>query len=128
MHKNKGLVLLLMLTIMLITVGCGDADEAGKIHSGEVTVNMKNLKYDPKNITVKKGTKITFVNMDAMEHDVIQVATKELGKVEPGWKSDVVTPGKSWSITMDKLGEFPILCVQYGHFSAGMTGKITVVE
>ncbi len=128
MARNKCLATLLSLILVATLAGCGGGDSGTKVLSGEVTVKMKNLNYDPKKLTIKKGTKLTFVNMDAMEHDVTQVDAKDLGKKEPGWKSDIIAPGKSWSITLDQPGVYPILCVQYGHFTAGMMGEITVVD
>lgn len=120
----------LMLLVLFALVGCGgsDAADSGGVKSGEVTIAMKNMKFTPAKVTVKKGTKITFVNRDAILHDIVQVAVKDYGKAEPSFDSKEVMAAGTWSITMDKVGEFPIICTQAAHFTAGMVGVITVVE
>jgi len=122
--------LMLLTAAAALVVGCGQPQQqpTGKVFSGALDVQMKNLKYVPATFTVQKGTAITFVNKDAMTHNVVQVSQKELGKVEPGFISDVIDPGKSWTITLDKPGTYPILCTEFAHFTAGMVGTITVVE
>ncbi|MDF2629610.1 MAG: blue (type 1) copper domain protein [Symbiobacteriaceae bacterium] len=120
----------LMLVVLFALAGCGgnEAADSGGVKSGEVTIQMKNMKFSPAKVTVKKGTKVTFVNKDVILHDVVQVAVKDYGKMEPGFESKEVQSAGTWSITMDKVGEFPIICTQAAHFTAGMVGVITVVE
>jgi plastocyanin len=128
---KRTLAALLFLSLLLLTVsaGCGRGnDSSGEVRSGEVPVTMKNLKYVPPKLTVKAGTRITFTNGDAMDHDVVQLALQDFGKKEPGFTSDVIPPGKSWSIVMTKPGIYPILCTQLGHYTQGMIGTITVVD
>lgn len=119
----------LMLTLLL-SVGCSGrpADSDGQVHSGTATVELKNMKFQPAKLTVKKGTTVTFVNKDAMEHDVVQTEPKQLGKGQPGFDSQVISAGKSWTYTFDKPGVYPILCTQASHWAAGMVGTVTVVE
>jgi plastocyanin len=91
---------MLLVSLAMLAVGCGGGqqEETAPVRSGEVTVEMRGMKYVPAKLTVKKGARITFVNRDAVVHDVIQVAVKELGKAAPGFDSGVIDPGKSWSI------------------------------
>ncbi len=89
---------------------------------------MKGLKFSPVELTVKKGARITFTNQDAMVHDVVQSTVRGLGKEEPGFSSGVIKPGEAWSVTLEEPGTYPILCSQLGHYTAGMVGRITVVE
>ncbi|HYF75788.1 MAG TPA: plastocyanin/azurin family copper-binding protein [Symbiobacteriaceae bacterium] len=123
-------ITILMLLVLFTLAGCGGSEpaESGVVKSGEVTITMKNMKFTPAKVTVKKGTKITFVNKDAILHDVVQVAVKDYGKAEPGFDSKEIMSAGSWSIIMEKTGEFPVICTQAAHFTAGMVGVITVVE
>jgi len=124
----KHTLLITMAVALLLLAGCSSQTAAAdKVHSGEVTVEMKNMKYVPAKLTVKAGTKVVFTNRDVMPHDVVQIAVKELTKSDPGFTSPVVGMGESWSHTFDKPGEYPILCVQSAHFTAGMVGTITVL-
>nr|PZN37348.1 MAG: hypothetical protein DIU70_12815 [Bacillota bacterium] len=115
-----------------LAVGCSSrqpqTEGPPQVLSGEVTVEMRGIRYVPAEITVRKGTRITFVNKDGLVHDVVQVALKDLGKAEPGFNSGPIQPGESWSIVMEEPGTYPILCTQMGHYTAGMVGTITVVE
>jgi plastocyanin len=129
MKRISSLAVALVL-MALVAVGCSKAEvpAAGKVQSGEVTVNLKNMKFVPNAITVKKGTKVTFDNKDAMLHDVLQIEVKQLGKEKPSFDSGEIMPGKSWTMTFDTPGTYPILCQQASHWAAGMTGLVTVVE
>lgn len=128
--KRFSMLIIAILALTLLVVGCSKADTpaAGKVYSGELTVEMKNLKFVPNNFTVKKGTKVTFVNKDALMHDVVQVEVKQLGKAKPSFDSGAIAAGSTWSITFDQPGTYPILCTQASHWAAGMTGTVTVVE
>ncbi|HYG58150.1 MAG TPA: plastocyanin/azurin family copper-binding protein [Symbiobacteriaceae bacterium] len=122
--------LIMLALVAVLTLGCSPApaQDSGEVFSGTMEVNMKNLKYVPGAFTVKKGTVVTFVNQDGMAHNVVQIAQKEMSKGQPGFISDVIGPGKSWSVTMDQPGTYPILCTESAHYTSGMVGTITVVE
>lgn len=128
---KRTIAALLLTASMALLAGCGGqgkAEAEATVGSGEVVVQMKNIQFRPAKLTVKKGTKITFVNKDAMVHDVLQVGVKELGKQDPSFRSPVIEPAGSWSVVMEKTGTYPILCAQMGHFTAGMVGTIEVVD
>ncbi|HWI62300.1 MAG TPA: plastocyanin/azurin family copper-binding protein [Symbiobacteriaceae bacterium] len=126
---RKLIFLALSLLLLALASGCGTkADAATDVQSGEVKVTMKNMKFTPAKLTIKKGTKVTFINQDAIIHDAVQIDMKDWGKAEPGFDSKEVMPGKSFTVTFDKAGEYPIICTQAAHFTAGMIGSITVVE
>lgn len=126
----RNLLLIIMATLILATAsGCtAKADAGTEVKSGEVTVIMKNMKFTPPKLTVKQGTRVTFLNKDAVLHDAVQVSVQEFGKAAPGWTSGELMPAQSWSVTLDKPGEYPVICTQAAHFTAGMVATITVVE
>ncbi|HWI51153.1 MAG TPA: plastocyanin/azurin family copper-binding protein [Symbiobacteriaceae bacterium] len=126
---RKLLLIGLALLILGLAAGCGGEEAAtAGVRSGEVTITMKNMKFTPAKVTVRQGTKVTFVNQDVLIHDAMQVSVQEFGKAEPGFDTGEVGPGKSFTVTFDKPGVYPILCSQAAHFTAGMIGTITVVE
>jgi len=126
---RKLLLIGLALLVLGLAAGCGGAEAATEgVRSGEVTITMKNMKFTPAKVTVRQGTKVTFVNQDVLIHDAMQVSVQEFGKAEPGFDTKEVMPGKSFTVTLDKPGVYPILCSQAAHFTAGMIGTITVVE
>jgi nitrite reductase (NO-forming) len=100
------------------------AAEPGKVHSGTATINIllgSGIKdddpdndYSPRVLTVKRGTKVTWVNQDDMVHNV----AAEDGSFE----SRLLRQGDSWSFTFNDAGTFPYLCTPH----PWMKGKVVV--
>ena len=84
---------------------------------GTATVDMKDIQFVPKDITVKAGTTITWTNSDQVPHTV----TKEGG---PGadFDSGNVDPGGTFEQTFDEPGKIDYEC----EIHPGQTGTITV--
>ena len=82
------------------------------------TVTIRNFKYIPDNVTIKKGGTITWVNEDEQKHDATPkgntgfTATKLLAK------------GESGSATFAAAGAFDYTCSVH----PAMLAKVTVVE
>ena len=111
----------------LLLAGCGSAKAPAT--AGESTVvKLSDMQFHPDKLTVKVGTTVTFVNEESMVHDVNQIAVKDVGRVDPGFNSGPISPGKSWSFTFEKPGTYPILCTQGLHYTAGMVGEIVVTK
>ena len=75
----------------------------------EVTIKLSNIMFDPKDIKISKGTKVTWVNDESIEHYVntdshpahtyyLEQNSKALGK------------GDSYSLTFDTAGIYPYHC------------------
>ncbi len=79
-----------------------------------VSVSIRNIAFAPNNLTVKKGTTVTWTNGDSMRHSV----TGDNG----GPNSDRLEPGASYSYTFNATGSFPYHCI----FHPGMHGMVTV--
>lgn len=88
----------------------------------EVTIDLKNTMFEPKNIKVSKGTRVTWTNNDSTTHYVntdshpahtyvLEMNSKALGK------------GDSYSYTFQTAGIYPYHCS--AHASA-MTANILV--
>lgn len=88
--------------------GCssGAAGKGGTANGGAAkttnTVQIKNFKFVPENITVKAGTVVTWTNTDSSDHTVTasdkSFDSKSFGK------------GKSYSFTFSKPGTYDYVC------------------
>jgi plastocyanin len=80
------------------------------------TVVMSNSLFSPANLTVTRGTTVTWMNKDAITH----TSTGNTGL----WNTGDIAGGTSKTTMFDTVGTFPYYCVY--HRSMGMTGSITV--
>ena len=95
--------------------GSGGA-EAG----ANAKVSMKDIAFNPSNITVAKGGSVTWTNDDSVGHDV----TKESGP-GPDFKSGDpggVAPGSDFTQKFDTAGSIKYVCTVH----PGMEGTVTV--
>jgi len=129
--------LLLAFVVLVLVAGCADDDSDSSDGGGgaaekpaepsggskapagkpDVTVTMKDIKFMPANVTVKKGGTILWTNKDSVPHDV----TKEDG---PGaeFASDTVDPGGKFSQKFAVAGKVGYVCTIHPN----QTGSITV--
>jgi plastocyanin len=131
-------ILIACLALGLVAAGCGDDDDSSDSGSantaaetaaapqgaatapasGEVVdVDIKDVKFNPKDLTIKKGETVKWTNSDGFPHDV----TKEGG---PGsdFKSKTLESGDTFEQTFDTAGKIDYLCTIH----SGQTGTITV--
>ncbi len=80
---------------------------------GEVTVEIKDFKYNPAALTVKKGTVVTFINRDLAGHS----ATADDGSFDTG----VLGQEKSKTVTFDKAGTFNFHCIPHPNIKGTIT-------
>ncbi len=88
-------------------------DSAGMQQQQEYTIEIKQMKFVPAEITVHKGDKITFLNHDLVTHDI----TEYPGKT---WTSDKLPADESWSMTASQSSNY------YCTLHPTMKGKIIV--
>lgn len=81
-------------------------------------VTISNFAFKPANITVKKGTKVTWTNQDSTAHTV----TETDGKAGPN--STALSNGQSYSFTYAQAGTFSYHCSIHPE----MTGSVTVTD
>jgi len=79
------------------------------------SVTIQNYAFGPANITVKKGTTVTWTNQDSVEHDVVT----DNGAAGP--KSELLAKGKSYSYTFDTVGTFSYHCTPHPYMKATVT-------
>jgi uncharacterized cupredoxin-like copper-binding protein len=144
--------LLIVATVSaLLLAGCGDdGAETGTSAGRQVTVKMKELKFDPASVNVTAGETVTFVftNDDTIRHDAFVGDEAAQDKHESemasaGSSSDgahggshdmessdaiIVEPGKTGEIThtFDEAGTILIGCHEPGHYAGGMKMTIAV--
>lgn len=114
---------------------CADEDVvyAGECKAGTVsenkektekkTVEIENFAFSPKEVTMKKGTTITWVNKDAVPHQIASNPHPTHTSF-PELASGVLAQGQSYSFTFQKTGTIEYHC----HLHPSMRGKIVVVD
>ncbi|HEY7030294.1 MAG TPA: plastocyanin/azurin family copper-binding protein, partial [Thermomicrobiales bacterium] len=86
---------------------------------GEVAwIAMEDDRFDPKSLTVKAGTTVTWINKGADWHSV--------AAFDGSFESDQVSPGETFSHTFTTPGIYKFICKHHGR--QGMIGQITVTE
>ena len=105
-------------------------DENG-ILSGEVEITMENLEFGPSEITIKKGTTVTWRQIDmSIGGSGGGVDWHNVVEGPPGKRGDHIFKSKElgfnggFSFKFDEVGVFEYYCDPHPF----MTGKITVVE
>lgn len=89
----------------------------GQVNQNEVTVEIKNHKYNPETITIKKGTTVTWTNQDSVKHDI---APDEESPNFVG--SELLAKGEGYSYTFNEPGTYEYHCTPHPF----MTAKVVV--
>ena len=100
----------LLFTVLILT-GCSSATDKyiPRLHH----VQIKNMKFEPAQITVAKGDTIVWTNLDIVSHDVTEEKTK-------AWTSAPITMGKTWKMAAQESADY------YCSIHIVMKGKIIV--
>lgn len=78
-------------------------------------VTIQHFTFGPQVLTVKAGTKVTWVNKDIEPHTVVSNDQK--------FQSEALDTDESFSVTFDTAGSYGYFCSIHPH----MTGTVTVV-
>jgi plastocyanin len=81
-------------------------------------VEIEDMAFNPDNITVKKGTVVTWTNKDSTAHTV----TENDGKNGPS--SQLLNQGQSYTFTFNETGSFQYRCTVHPN----MSGTVTVTD
>src|SRR3954452_3834859 len=121
----------LLAAAALLGAGCGSSDDNGgggntdtsqdavpSANGDGTSVDMKNIQFSPKEQAVKVGEKITWVNQDDVEHNV--VSTGGPAKFE----SDTFGKGNTYTYTPTKAGKIEYTCTLH----PGMDGVLNVTQ
>jgi plastocyanin len=130
-------LILACLALGLVACGGDDDDDGGSGGGGGAStqeqpadtggggggaqVSMKNIQFDPKNLTVKPGETITFTNDESIPHDVHK-ASGPGGDFSSG-DDGGMQQGDTFELKLDQPGKYEYVC----HVHApGMAGSIMV--
>jgi plastocyanin len=91
------------------------ASGSGGASSGTVKVSMKNIAFNPNNVTVKVGQKVEWTNDDSVGHNVV-------AQSGASFQSKVFNQGGTYSFTPKKAGTIQYVCTIH----PGMNGTLTV--
>ena len=132
----RNLLVLLLACLALGLVACGGDDDddgggggaatteepaGGGGGGGGANVSLKDIQFDPKNLTVKAGETITFTNDESIPHDVHKQSGP--GRDFSSGPDGGMQQGDTFELKLDKPGEYEYVC----HVHApGMAGTITV--
>jgi plastocyanin len=128
----KRIPLLLLAVVALAAAGCGSSSSdnsnsastpapaattdtgTSATSGGTVTIDMKNIAFDPKSVTVKVGQTVKWTNSDDAPHNVTggPLKSKTFGK------------GGSFEFTPKKAETISYVCTIH----PGMDGKLTVTS
>jgi len=104
-----------------VLTACGGVAGGGGEHE-EATVTIEAFDFQPDPLTVTAGTRITFVNRDAIDHTVT-AGTRE--QPEPDvFDGELPELGATFELTLDEPGTYRYFCRI--HAGPGMTGTIEV--
>ena len=118
-HGRRSTAVIGALALSLAMAACGGG--GGEQQSPAVTpapkaagttIDMVDLAFEPRALTVERGQTVTFKNRGKVTHNA---------KGE-GFFSRVVEPGGSYRHTFDRPGTFKYVCT----FHPGMEGTLTV--
>ena len=84
---------------------------------GGVAIKMQNIAFDPKDVTVKVGQKVTWTNDDSIDHNVTSQSGESI-------KSDNFGKGGTFSFTPTQAGTIKYVCTIH----PGMTATLTVTK
>jgi len=121
------------MTFIAVTSAYGSDEQPGAqpSQSDTVTVEIKNLKFEPAELVVPAGTTVRWVNLDPVDHDVTS-GESVIGRATRGMKqtkfpddkfaSGLFGKDKSFSVTFDEKGEYKYYC----NIHPFMIARITV--
>jgi plastocyanin len=136
MTKRSLALLLACLALALALVACGGDDDGGGGGGGAATqeqpapeaegggaggggaateVSMKDIEFDPAEVTVDAGATVTWVNDDSVGHDV---TADDFKSGDPG----AMQNGDTFEHTFEEAGTFDYVCTVH----PGMEGSVTV--
>jgi plastocyanin len=103
-------------TMDMITKKSDNSPSATKTATNSVAI--EGFAFSPANITVKKGTAVTWTNKDSVAHTVTE------SDALLGPNSNDIDNGKSYSFTYTQAGTFTYHCAIH----PSMTGTVTVTD
>ena len=88
-----------IFTFCIIFISSGCTAESEKTIPKVHIVEIKQMKFQPAELTIQKGDTVVWVNKDIVAHDV----TEESGKA---WASSLMPVGQSWSSVITESADY----------------------
>lgn len=86
---------------------------AGAVRAEDNQISIDNFTFNPPQLTVKAGTKVTFTNHDDIPHTVVSIQN---------FRSKVLDTDQDFAFTFTTPGTYKYFCSLHPH----MTGTIVV--
>jgi amicyanin len=103
--------------ILVAAAACGGSGSgSGTTPVGPNTVVIKNFAFSPASLSVKVGTKVTFVNQDNVTHTATGSGSSS------SINSGNLQQGQTYTITFTKAGTYSYICTIHPY----MKGTIVV--
>ena len=94
------------------------SSQSSQVPTSANTVTIQNFAFLPGDITIKKGTTVTWTNNDSTAHSVNETDNQK------GPDSGDLNPGDKYSFTFDQTGTFKYRC----NLHPEMLGTVTVTD
>ena len=102
----------LLIILILLISGCSYGSEKTTQGAGN-TITIANFAFEPSELTITKGTAVTWNHNDNAAHTIVSQGLFE---------SKVMNKGDEFSFTFDKVGEYDYHC----RIHPSMKGKVIV--
>ncbi len=79
----------------------------------EVTVEIRNYDFFPRDLTVQRGARVTWIDRDNAPHDATDV--------DRAWGTGTLTPDKNATLTFDDPGVYDYVCTIHPNMEAKLT-------
>ena len=138
------MLLLACMALGLVIAGCGDDDDdsggggggaaeteqpadegggSGGGGGGGAEVGMRNIQFDPADVTIAAGETVTWTNNEGVPHDVEK--TSGPGRKFSSGPEGGMMEGDTFEQTFDRPGTYEYVCRVH---APGMAGTIEVTE
>lgn len=91
-------------------------DQRGK---SEVTVNIKDIAFNPASLRVSRGTKVSWVNSDSVGH-YVNTDSHPAHSYFDSQNSKLINTGEKHSLTFNQVGVFPYHCSAHTQMTANI--------
>lgn len=114
------ILLISFLVIVVIISGCAGpktVTQPATTNTAEIkgtTVDIKDFAFDPANVTIAKGSMVTWIQKDSVVHTV----TGDGNDLD----SPILSQGQTYNFTFNETGTFEYQC----HIHPNMKGKVIV--
>ena len=141
--KRMLVLLIACMALGLVAAGCGDDDDddsgnggggganteqpadqgGGGGGGGGAEVGMKNIQFEPSDVTIKAGETVTWTNEEGVAHDVDK--TSGPGPQFSSGPEGGMMEGDTFAQTFDQTGTYEYVCRVH---APGMAGTIEVTK